>query len=82
MFISYLKQTGELVPPIMTSDIPLTLEDVLGEEKGKIYSVIYDYINIIDMPEIFDNTNKFYVDIETKELRRKPEVDLTSIKYL
>lgn len=82
MFITYLKQTGELVPPIMTSDVPLTLEDVLGEEKGKIYSVIYDYINIIDMPEIFDNTNKFYVDIETKELRRKPEVDLTSIKYL
>lgn len=82
MFITYLKQTGELVPPIMTSDIPLTLEDVLGEEKGKIYSVIYDYINIIDIPEIFDNTNKFYVDIETKELRRKPEVDLTSIKYL
>lgn len=82
MFITYLKQTGELVPPIMTSDIPLTLEDVLGEEKGKIYGVIYDYINIIDIPEIFDNTNKFYVDIETKELRRKPEVDLTSIKYL
>ena len=82
MFITYLKQTGELVPPIMTSDIPLTLEDVLGKEKGKIYSVIYDYINIIDIPEIFDNTNKFYVDIETKELRRKPEVDITSIKYL
>ena len=82
MFITYLKQTGELVPPIMTSDIPLTLEDVLGDEKAKIYSVIYDYINIIDIPEIFDNTNKFYVDIETKELRRKPEVDLTSIKYL
>ena len=82
MFITYLKQTGELVPPIMTSDIPLTLEDVLGDEKAKIYSVIYDYINIIDIPEIFDNTNKFYVDIETKELRRKPEVDMTSIKYL
>lgn len=82
MFITYLKQTGELVPPIMTSDIPLTLEDVLGDEKAKIYSVIYDYINIIDIPEIFDNTNKFYVDIETKELRRKPEVDITSIKYL
>lgn len=82
MFITYLKQTGELVPPIMTSDIPLTLEDVLGDEKAKIYGVIYDYINIVDIPEIFDNTNKFYVDIETKELRRKPEVDLTSIKYL
>lgn len=82
MFITYLKQTGELVPPIMTSDIPLTLEDVLGEEKAKIYGAIYDYINVVDIPEIFDNVNKFYVDVETKELRRKPEIDLTSIKYL
>ena len=79
MLITYLKETGELVPPILTSDTPLTLVDVLGEEKGNIYSLIYDYINIQDNMEVFNNTKKYYVDIETKELKIR-QVD--EIKYL
>ena len=79
MLITYLKETGELVPPILTSDTPLTLVDVLGEEKGNIYSLIYDYINIQDNMEVFNNTKKYYVDIEAKELKIR-QVD--EIKYL
>lgn len=79
MLITYLKQTGELVPPIMTSEVPLTLIDALGEEKGTIYSEIYDYINIKDNMDVFNNTNKYYVDINTKELKIKQYDD---IKYL
>ena len=71
MLITYLKQTGELVPPIMTSEVPLTLIDALGEEKGIIYGEIYDYINIKDNMDVFNNTNKYYVDINTKELKIK-----------
>lgn len=79
MLITYLKQTGELVPPIMTSEVPLTLIDALGEEKGIIYGEIYDYINIKDNMDVFNNTNKYYVDINTKELKIKQYDD---IKYL
>jgi len=79
MLITYLKKTGELVPPIMTSKEPLTLVDALGEEKGKIYSEIYDYINIEDDMNIFNNTNQYYVDIDTKELKMK---QYSKIKYL
>lgn len=79
MLITYLKQTGELVPPIMTSEKPLTLIDALGEEKGQIYSAIYDYINIEDNMDIFDNTKQYYVDVETKQLKYKKH---SKIKYL
>lgn len=79
MLITYLKQTGELVPPIMTSEVPLTLIDALGEEKGIIYGEIYDYINIKDNMDVFNNTNKYYVDINTKKLKIKQYDD---IKYL
>lgn len=83
MLITYLKDTGELVPPIATSDSPLTLEDVLGEDKAKIYSQIYDYINIVDNMDIFENFKKYYVDIETKKLKLKPIAVTTSeIQYL
>ena len=79
MLITYLKQTGELVPPIITSEVPLTLTDVLGEEKGAIYSAIYDYINIQDNMDIFNNTKGYYVNISTKELKLRQEKE---IKYL
>ena len=63
----------------MTSEVPLTLIDALGEEKGIIYGEIYDYINIKDNMDVFNNTNKYYVDINTKELKIKQYDD---IKYL
>lgn len=79
MLVTYIKKTGELVAPIMTSKEPLTLIDALGEEKGQIYSEIYDYINIEDDMDIFNNTNQYYVDIETKELKIKKH---KKVKYL
>ena len=71
MYITYIKKTGELVPPIMTSEEPLTMEDVMGTEKANIYKEIYDYINVPDNMDIIDFTRRFYVDIETKELKEK-----------
>lgn len=83
MFISFFKDTGEITPPIMTSKESLTLNDVLGEEKGDIYSKIYDYINIVDDLEIYNNIRNYYVDVETKELKKKPEIiKEKSIMYL
>lgn len=74
MVIPYLKETGAIKTPILTSDIPLTLEDILGEEEGKIYATIYDVINIKDNADIFYNIKNYYVDTDTKELRKKPEI--------
>jgi len=71
MFISYLKANGELVPPIMTCEKPLTLREVWGEEKASIYEQIYDYINIEDNLEVIHNFKNYYVDLETKELKQK-----------
>lgn len=74
MVIPYLKETGVIKTPIVTSDIPLTLEDIMGEEEGAIYSKIYDVINIKDDLDILYNIREYYVDIETKELKKKPEI--------
>ena len=83
MIIPYLKETGTIKTPVMTSDIPLTLTDVLGEEEGKIYSEIYEVINIKDDLNILYNIRDYYVDIKTKELKKKPEVIKSqSIMYL
>ena len=81
MVIPYLKKTGAIKTPIRTSEVPLTLVDILGEE-GEIYSEIYDVINIKDNLDILYNIQKYYVDIETKELKEKPEVKTMSIQYL
>lgn len=80
MFISYLKSNGELVPPMMTSEISLTLKDVWGEEKARIYEPIYGFINISDNLEVMHNPKAYYVDVETKKLLRKSVTD--SIQYL
>ena len=83
MLITYLKENGRIVPPIVTSTEPLTLIDVMGEELGGIYSSIYDYINIVDNTDIFDNVDKYYIDIESKELRLKPQnYNIDKIRYL
>lgn len=83
MLIAYLKETGELTAPIVTCDHPLTLSDVMGEKNGRIYGQIYGYINIEDNMEVFDNRNNYYVDLETKELKKKPTPEVASvIKYL
>lgn len=83
MVIPYLKETGVIKTPIVTSDIPLTLEDIMGEEEGAIYSKIYDVINIKDDLDILYNIREYYVDIETKELKKKPEIiKEKSIMYL
>lgn len=83
MVIPYLKETGVIKTPVLTSDIPLTLEDILGEEEGAIYSKIYDVINIRDNSDIFYNIRDYYVDIETRELRKKPEISYNQdIEYL
>lgn len=82
MVIPYLKETGAIKTPILTSDVPLTLEDILGEE-SKVYATIYDVINIKDNADIFHNIKNYYVDIETKELRKKPEISFNQIiEYL
>lgn len=84
MFLTYLKNSGKLVPPMLTSDKSLTLEEVWGTEKAKIYEAIYDYINIEDELEIIYNPNNYYVDIETKKLKLKVgnvDVDI-DVKYL
>jgi len=80
MVIPYLKETGTIKTPVITSDTPLTLIDIIGEEEGKIYSAIYDVINIKDNMDIFYNIKDYYVDIVTKELKRKQ--DINNIKYL
>ena len=80
MYITYLKKTGELVPPIMTSNEPLTIERVMGKEKADIYKEIYGYLNIIDNLDVIDHTKDYYVDIETKKLLKKSTSD--SIQYL
>lgn len=83
MVIPYLKKTGTIKTPVATSDIPLTLIDIMGEEEGSIYSEIYDVINIKDDLDILYNIKEYYVDIETKELKKKPEIiKEKSIMYL
>lgn len=83
MVIPYLKETGAIKTPVVTSDTPLSLIDIMGEEEGKIYSAIYDVINIKDNPNIFYNIMDYYVDIETKELKKKPDIEYSrDITYL
>lgn len=83
MVIPYLKETGTIKTPVMTSDVPLTLIDIIGEEEGTIYSEIYDVINIKDDLDILYNIRDYYVDIETKELKKKPSTTSNkSIMYL
>lgn len=83
MVIPYLKATGAIKTPIVTSDTPLTLQDIMGEEEGNIYSTIYDVINIKDNPDIFYHILDYYVDIETQELKKKPEIAYNrEIEYL
>ena len=72
MYITYFKDTGEIIPPIMTCDRVVTMEEIYGEEKAKIYSKIYSYINIKDNEDIIHNYKKYYIDINTKELNVKP----------
>lgn len=71
MFLCYLKKNGALVPPMLTADKPLTLEEVWGKEKADIYSLIYGYINIKDDLEIMHNPKNYYVNVETKKIRLK-----------
>ena len=83
MIIPYLKKTGAIKTPIVTSEIPLTLIDVLGEEEGNIYSSIYGVINIKDDLDILYNINDYYVDTETKKKKKKPKVEESNkIQYL
>lgn len=79
MVIPYLKETGVIKTPVVTSDISLTLEDIMGEEEGAIYSKIYDVINIKDDLDILYNIREYYVDVETKQLKYKKH---SKIKYL
>lgn len=82
MVIPYLKETGAIKTPVLTSKVPLTLEDIMGEE-GKIYSTIYGVINIKDNLDIFHNIKDYYVDIDTQELRKKPDISYNQdIEYL
>ena len=60
----------------MTCDRVVTLEDVYGEEKAKIYSKIYSYINIKDDMYVMNNIKNYYVDLETKELWLRAKVAL------
>lgn len=70
MVITYIKETGEIVSPIQTSDKALTIEDVFGE-KAVIMSKIYDVVNIVDNMNVFNMIFNYYVDVETKELKLK-----------
>lgn len=83
MVIPYLKSNGTIKTPIRTSDKPLTLTDIMGEEEGLIYSEIYDVINIKDDLDILYNIQDYYVDVETKELKEKPKIKkINEIQYL
>ena len=44
------------------------------------YSLIMDYIVVERDPAVMEAIHKFYVDIETKQLKLKPEYNLN--KYL
>lgn len=83
MIIPYLKKNGAIKTPIITSEVPLTLIDILGEEEGNIYSLIYDVINIKDDLNVLYNIHEYYVDTETRELKKKPKVEESNkIQYL
>ena len=69
MYITYFKDTGEITSPIISCDRAIAMEEVYGEEKAKIYSKIYDYINIKDNNDIICNPKKYCIDIETKKLK-------------
>lgn len=78
MVITYIKETGEIVSPIQTSEKALTMEDVFGE-KAEMMSKVYDVVNIVDNMEIFNSIFNYYVDVKTKEVRIKK---ITNIQKL
>ncbi len=79
MVITYIKETGEIVSPIQTSDKALTIEDVFGE-KAVIMSKIYDVVNIVDNMNVFNMIFNYYVDVETKELKLKENTKILKME--
>ena len=69
MYITYFKDTGEITSPIISCDRIVTMEEIYGEEKSKIYSKIYDYINIKDNNDIVCNPKRYCIDIDTKKIK-------------
>lgn len=62
MVITYIKKTGEIVAPVMTSPTALTLVEVIGKEKTEIFKDIYDVINIVDDRTLFDTIFNYKVE--------------------
>ncbi|WP_195952276.1 hypothetical protein [Clostridium saudiense] len=79
MVITYIKETGEIVSPIQTSEKALTMED-LFEEKAVIMSKVYDVVNIVDNMNVFNMIFNYYVDVETKELKLKEETRILKME--
>lgn len=78
MVITYIRETGEIVSPIQTSEKALTMKDLFGE-KAEMMSKVYDVVNIVDNTDIFNSIFNYYVDVKTKEVRIK---EVTNIQKL
>lgn len=72
MFLPYLKRTGDIVTPIIMFETDLDIVTVFGD-KAEDYSEIYDYINVPNDEYVMKNTDKFRVNIETRQLEMKKE---------
>lgn len=79
IFVTFLRDTGEIVPPVIASDNEQNFDNVFGSN-AEIYKKIYDSTNIKTIMEtasegeIINTILKDYkIDIATKELIKKDE---------
>lgn len=83
IFLTYIKETGEIVAPIIQSNNLQKFDDVFGEN-AHIYSKIYDSLNVTaDKEEALfkELLEKYKVDVEAKQLIRKEADEVIKIEY-
>ena len=61
MFIPYIKETGEIVTPVIGSSEAQDFNTVFGKN-AEVYSQIYDSINLKDDPFVIMNIAQFKID--------------------
>ena len=71
MYITYSKDTGELSTPIMTCNRIVHPSELYEGEKLTKYLKQYDFLNIEDDGDIIKNPQKYYVDLDKRELKIK-----------
>ena len=71
MYITYSKDTGELSTPIMTCNRKVHPSELYEGEKLTKYLKQYDFLNIEDDGDIIKNPQKYYVDLDKRELKIK-----------